>query len=993
MSPRLRTSVAHWLALMLGGLACATAAQTTLEEIPWSGDYILRSWGAHDGLPDLYIRGITRAPDGYLWLGAFDATASFDGERFTEIPATSGSRTSGTSTVITARDGSLWAATADGSLARLAKGVLHIEVPATHPSSDRPVLSLAEDGEGGIWKSSAQGGDVLRWKNGKIDSFHLEDGQDSVSLCTATNGVIWFTSYRHCGFFDGRKFQILALQGNGCGHLAAARAGGIWTVAGQQLFRFQEDGEFAAVADLSWLGGADQVSALFEDREGNLWIGTQGVGLIRFHDGKFERVSTPSPSIGCLYEDESGELWVGALGSGLGCVSPRKVFVHTAPPDRSPNPVGPRDPSVGAIAVDHNGLIWMAQGHSLVRATDATSRTFAVAPGWKGPNGIYAMRFTPDGEIWIASSGPRTMRCWKDGRFLTEVPLPGTIASFLPGKEPHQIWAALKPNKGIYEYRGTEFALVPGSSGIINPVALALDPQNRLWVGTMDGRVYSRTGARFEEAPMPDPKSGDMVAFLVPDGPDTVWIGCTVSGLYRWHAGRIDKLPSDAEFPIHNPIVLQIDQKGNFWFGTFLGLFRIPRAELEAVFDGRPSTSQPFAYGPNDGMPDAVGFHYGFLHSSLCMPNGHLWFGAILGGLEVLPENAHRASAPPAVLLEELLVRGKPIPLPAQGSSPIMLPAQPGPIQIRYTLPELRAPEQVGFRYRLLGLGDDSWSSNGTQRVVTFPNLPPGAYTFEVAAANPLDPVRPKIASLSFIVRAAWWQTLWFRFASASAAALAIAALVTFIVRRRMHDRIRRLEQEHALERERARIARDMHDELGARITQIMLINDAARQKAHVDFDQISEAIRSVSSTLDQIVWTTNPRNDTLEGLVDYVMEFAEEYLAPTDIELHLELPPEIPDRPLSSEKRHQMLLAVKEALNNAVKYSSAGQICIQIALQGNELRIVIKDDGCGFDSGKVPRMSNGLVNMRQRMQSIGGEARIESQPGSGTSVTLISRL
>lgn len=993
MSPRSRFSVAYWLAFMLGGFSCAAAAQSTLEEIPRSEDYILRTWGAHDGLPDLYIRGITQTPDGYLWLGAFDGTASFDGERFTEIPATSSSRTSGSSALITARDGTLWAAAADGSLARLANGALQVEIPATHPSSDRPVLSLAEDGEGGIWVNSAQGGDVLRWKNGKIGRFHLENGQDPIALCAATNGVVWFTSYKHCGFFDGRKFQYLPLPANGCGHLAAARAGGIWTVAGQQLLRFQEDGKFEAVADLSWLGGADQVAALFEDRAGNLWIGTQGVGLIRFHDGKFERVPTPSSSIGCLYEDKSGELWVGDLGIGLGCVSPRKVFVHTAPPDRSPNPVGPRDPSVGAMAVDDKGLIWMAQGHSLVRATDATNRTFAVAPGWKGPNGIYAMRSTPDGEIWIASSGPRTLRCWKDGRFLTEVPLPGTVASFLPGKEPHQIWAALKPNKGIYEYRGTEFAVVPGSSGIINPVALALDSQNRLWVGTMDGRVYFRTGEHFVEVPMPDPKPGDMVSFLVPDGRDRVWIGCTESGLYRWHAGRIDKLPSDASFPIHNPIVLQIDRKGNFWFGTFLGLLRVPRTDLEAVVDGRQSTLQPFAYGPNDGMPDAAGFHYGFLHSSLCMPNGHLWFGTILGGLEILPENASITSAPPGVILQEVLVRGKSVPLPLTESTPITLPAQPGPIQIRYTLPELRAPEQVGFRYRLLGLGDDSWSSNGTQRVATFPNLPPGDYTFEVAAANPLDPARPKMASLSFTVRAAWWQTLWFRIASALAAALAIATLVTVIVRRRMQARIRRLEQEHALDRERARIARDMHDELGARITQIMLINDAAKQKAHADFDQISEAIRSVSSTLDQIVWTTNPRNDTLEGLVDYVMEFAEEYLAPTDIELHLELPPEIPDRPLSSDKRHQMLLSVKEALNNAVKYSGARQICIHISLRGDELRIVIRDDGCGFECGNVPRMSNGLVNMRQRMQSIGGEARIESQPGNGTSVTLISRL
>ncbi|HEY8903376.1 MAG TPA: two-component regulator propeller domain-containing protein [Chthoniobacterales bacterium] len=964
-----------------------------MEDIPRSEDYLLRSWGAHDGMPDLYVRGITQTPDGYLWLAALDGTTSFDGVRFTEIPNTSASRINGSSAVLAARDGTLWVATGDnGSLARLKGGTLQIEIPGP-PNSDRPVVYLAEDAEGAIWVSTAKGGDVLRWKKGKADRFHAEDGQDPVSICAATNGVVWFTSYSHCGFFDGRKFQAFPLGAPGCGHLAPARAGGIWTVAGQQLLRFQENGRSVAVADLSWLGGADQVAALCEDREGNLWIGTQGVGLILFHDGKFERVPTPSPSIGCLYEDRSGDLWVGTLGGGLDCVSHRRIFTHMAPPDRSSNPVGPRDPGVGAMVVDDKGLIWMAQGHSLVRATDATNRTFTVAPGWTGPYGIYALGTTPNGEIWTGGSGPPMLRCWKDKRFLSEIPLPGALASFLLGGEPNQIRAALKPNRGIYEYRGKGFQLVPGSSGIENAIALALDAQKRLWVGTANGRVYFQAGGRFEEVPMPDPEPGDMVSFIVPDGRDTVWIGCIPSGLYRWREGRIDKLPSDAGLPLHDLIVLQIDEKGNFWFGTFLGLFRVPRADLEAVLDGRQSTMRSFAYGPSDGLPDGAGFHYGFLHTSLCMPDGHLWFGTMLGGLEVLPENTSRASAPPAVLIEELVVRGKSIAIPPHGSAALTLPPQPGPIQIRYTLPELRAPAQVGFRYRLLGLGDDSWSSNGTQRIATFPNLPPGAYTFEVAATNPLDPARPKTASLSFAVRAAWWQTLWFRIASALAAALAIAGLVTVIVRRRMQARIRRLEQEHALDRERARIARDMHDELGARITQIMLINDAAKQKAHPDFDQISEAIRSVSSTLDQIVWTTNPRNDTLEGLVDYIMEFAEEYLAPTSIELHLDLPPEIPDRPLSSDKRHQILLAVKEALNNAVKYSGAAQVCIQIAIRGDELRIVIKDDGCGFEAGNVPRTSNGLVNMRQRMQSIGGEAHIESQPGSGTSITLISRL
>jgi signal transduction histidine kinase/ligand-binding sensor domain-containing protein len=990
MFPLPRTLLARWLVLVLGAIPMGAVAQLELEGIPRSEDYILRSWVAQDGLPDVDISGIAQTPDGYLWLTGLDNLARFDGVRFTAIPASPGQ--SGFSAVLTGRNGTLWVVAGDGSLACLRGGRLQIEAPAS-PERAKSPTSLAEDADGAIWAGFRRSGEVVRWKGGEVTAFALGRKEEPIAVCSTAEGVIWFASTSHCGFFDGREFRSLPLDGAGCGYLAAARGGGVWTVAGQRLLRFRGEGKSEAVADLSWLGGTDQVTTLYEDREGNLWIGVRGVGLLRFRDGKFERVPNSFSFIGCVYEDRSGNLWVGTHGGGLDGLSRREIFVHFAPVDRSPKPVGPRDIRVGAVAVDGHGRVWMAQGQSLVRATDATNRTFELAPAWTEPADVYTLRTARSGGIWIGGGPhPHTLRLANEEHLEARLPLPATLASFLPGDEPQLIWAAVKPNPGVYESRGKDFTLIPESAGIADPVALAQDSQKRLWVGTVNGRVYFRDGARFVEAPMPDPRPGDMVTFLVPDGRDTVWIGCVDSGLYRWRAGRIDRFPPDAGLPTRGPRVLEIDPEGNFWLGTFLGLFRVPRAGLEAVLDGRESTVHPIACGPHNGMPAAAGFQYGFLPSSARTPNGHLWFGTTLGALEVVPKNIPSDTAPPAVLIEEILVRGKPLPLP-HGAAPLVLPPRPGPVQIRYTLPELNSPEQVHFRYRLLGPGEHTWSPSDGQRAATFTSLPPGRYIFEVAATQSLTPFQPRPASLAFVVRAAWWETLWFRLAVALAAAIAIAACVALLVRRRMHARLRRLEQEHALERERARIARDMHDELGARITQIMLINEAARQQPRPDLDRISEAIRSVSSTLDQIVWTTNPRNDTLEGLIDYVVEFAEEYLAPTGIELLLELPADIPECAVPSDKRHEMLLVVKEALNNIVKHAHASRVRICIQLRQHELHLAIADDGTGFQPGEVARTSNGLANMRHRMNSIGGEARIESQPGAGTTVTLTAKL
>jgi ligand-binding sensor domain-containing protein len=672
-----------------------------LESIPRSGDYILRSWVAQDGMPDAPIQGLAQTPDGYLWLAGAHVLMRFDGVRFTAFPESSGWKLNSTSTVLTARDGTLWAAFGEGSLTRLRDGRFQVVIPSSS-HRNRSILSLAEDAEGGIWASFSWGGDILRWKGGKTDSFQLREGGNPISLCSATNGVVWFTSYTRYGFFNGREFQFLPLADRGCGHLAASREGGMWTVAGRQLLHLWENGKTEVVAELSWLGEAAQVNALYEDREGNLWIGSQGAGgLVRFRDGKFERVPTSFFLIDHLYETRDGNLWVTTGGGSLDCLSPRQVLLHTAPVDRSPNPMGPRDIRVSSLAGDEQGRVWMTQGQSLVRATDATNRKFALAPGWRGPNGIFSLQATPSGEIWIGG-GPRGLRCWKDSRLQTEVPLPGSLASFLLGDAPHQTWTVVKPNPGVYEYRGKDFTLLPESAGIPNPVALALDPQKRLWVGTADGRVYYRQGTSFVEAPMPEPKPGDMVVFLVPDGPDTVWIGCDQSGLYRWRSGRIDKFPPDTGLPARNLRVLEIAPNGNFWFGALVGLIRVSRAELEAVLDGRQSTVQAVTYGPNLGMPATAGFHYGFLQSARTI-DGHLWFGTTLGGAEVIPEYVSASAAPPAVLIEEILVRGKSIPLPS-GSTSLVLPPRPGTIQIRYTLPELGALEQESFRFRMLVL-------------------------------------------------------------------------------------------------------------------------------------------------------------------------------------------------------------------------------------------------------------------------------------------------
>jgi signal transduction histidine kinase len=201
------------------------------------------------------------------------------------------------------------------------------------------------------------------------------------------------------------------------------------------------------------------------------------------------------------------------------------------------------------------------------------------------------------------------------------------------------------------------------------------------------------------------------------------------------------------------------------------------------------------------------------------------------------------------------------------------------------------------------------------------------------------------------------------------------------------------------LERERARISQDMHDDVGASLTRISILSDLARRKDDVTGEtkqwlgQISDTSRSVMEEMSQIIWALNPKNDTLAGLVAYLRRFAYEFLEPTTVKCAFDLPENLPDVALSVEVRRNIYLVVREALHNVMKHSGATRVNLRLRIEDFRFKIFIKDDGKGFDPGKLKFPGNGLVNMRKRMSDIGGEILIKSEPGSGTEIELIVSL
>ena len=290
----------------------------------------------------------------------------------------------------------------------------------------------------------------------------------------------------------------------------------------------------------------------------------------------------------------------------------------------------------------------------------------------------------------------------------------------------------------------------------------------------------------------------------------------------------------------------------------------------------------------------------------------------------------------------------------------------------------------------------------GGVHAVNYGRIPPGDYVFQVMAASPEGALTTEHATLAISIPTVFWKTPGFLTLAGLTGAGALATWVRHLTRRRLQRRLEQLEQQRALERERSRIAQDIHDDLGASLTRINLLSQSALGKlpdGHPAFDDAAR-IRSVANdltrALDEVVWAVNPRHDTLDSLVTYLADFTEEFLAGTGLRARMEIPVQLPAWPLAAGVRHNLFLAFKEALNNVVRHAEASEVRMTLTLLPREFRIALADNGRGFELGarngsvpaSAPATGNGLSNMRQRIEAIGGQFTVESQPGRGATVT-----
>jgi signal transduction histidine kinase len=367
--------------------------------------------------------------------------------------------------------------------------------------------------------------------------------------------------------------------------------------------------------------------------------------------------------------------------------------------------------------------------------------------------------------------------------------------------------------------------------------------------------------------------------------------------------------------------------------------------------------------------------------------------------VSVNPSRIQPNTNPPPVVIEAVLVDQQPQNTNGLRTPPpesVTVPAGGENLEIQFTSLNLAAAGRALFRYQLEGY-QTKMTLAGKDRFARYPNLPPGQYRFRVQARNEDGIWNLTGASLEVIVLPPFWKKWWFRAAVVAAVLGIIIATVHFISTQKLHRQLAGLRQQQALEKERARIARDIHDQVGASLTQLSLLGEMIQAdkdspgEAESHARQISQTARETAHELDEIVWTVNPSNDTLDGLVNYICKNAQEYLAVAGLRYRLDVPAQLPPAAISPEARHNVFLAAKEAVTNVVRHARASEAWLRLRLAPQSFTLEIEDNGRGPGGvgEKAAESRNGLRNMRKRMEDIGGEFFIGPGQQGGTLVRL----
>jgi signal transduction histidine kinase len=743
----------------------------------------------------------------------------------------------------------------------------------------------------------------------------------------------------------------------------------------------------------------NNVDLIFQDRAGNVWVGARNEIFGKWDGAHWQTVDVgdfidKSAAI-CMEEDAEGTLWVATEG-GLVQLRESSVVVYSTRDGLARN-------KVWSVCEGKNGEIWAGTERGLSqidRSGNISSIAFSGRAAGVPDRCVWPKR---GGGVWTAKNNIGLYACVGNNA------MPAATAELL---HTNQITCLGEGQTGLL-YVCTEAGVLgfrqdaplPWAEPEIRlPVpdvrSMVETPDGTLWMGT-DGNGLARIRhVEIKYFTQNDGLIGNHVWSILDSKDGTLWLG-TDKGLSRYRNGSFSSFTHRQGLLEDRVNCILADSDGYLWLSGLSGMYRIQAGELNAVADGGISRVYPFALGTADGLKNAE-TNGEKQPAGWKASDGRLWFPTMGGVVAIDPKKFPTHDKPPPVIIEQIIADGAVLnqnQTNSANSSPgykarsafyhPIAAGQGHVLEFQYTATSLVDSKRINFRYRLLG-ADSEWSKETMERSVRYLNLRPGNYRFQVMAGSRHNVWSSEPVEFAFSLAPYFWQTKAF-YGVSGAAVLAIAAGIQ-AYRLRWQQRLMKLEQQRALATERARIARDLHDDLGTALTGLALELDVIGRDPKPELPvihrlgQTAKRTRDLAERMREVVWSVNPRCDTVSSIASFLEQQIAQFLRADGIKVELDFPEDIPSLPIDGEARHQLALGVREALTNVIRHAHATNVILSLAIDKDSLIVKVRDNGRGLQASGTN--GDGLRNMQERLQSIGGTVDVSSEPGSGTTIT-----
>jgi signal transduction histidine kinase/ligand-binding sensor domain-containing protein len=976
--------------------------------------YAHTAWQFREGFTQGLIKAIAQTPDGYIWLGTEFGLFRFDGVRAEPWqPSLTGEQLPSKYVVClhVARDGTLWIGTIQG-LASWRDGKL-----TRYPDlTDLVISSILEDHNGTVWAGSysfAPPGKLCA-----IDGTNLHCYGSDGALGTGVTGL--YEDNHNALWVVGRdgvwrwkpgppRFYHMPFGTSSVQDLAEADDG---TLLIPLLGRLARLGGGKLETQYAYPAPARNTNAsiLLRDRDGGIWIGTEGAGVVHLHQGRADVFSQADGLSGdhvmSLFEDREGNVWVATLG---GLDRFRNFAIATYAEHEGLGTI----PGWGSVAAGQDGSIWMGTkdglrmwNHGEVtiygRAADHRSQSKTVwlpvrSVADRGLRDHVSVFVFADNTGRILVSTRYAFGYMENGRFVAIRGVPGGLVSSVAQNRRGDLWVA-NQDQGLLRLSrdGTVQQISWASIGHKDGAqSLAADlSTGGLWLGFNEGGVaYFSDGQIKESYGRAEGLGAGRVSALRFETDGTVW-AATDGGISRIKNGRVVTLTSKNGLPCDEALWITQDENHSFWVHMTCGLVRITRAELDAWATDSQRKVKTTVFDSSDGVTNvAVGFHAGtqVTRSS----DGKMWFQGFGGASVIDPQQLPSNKITPPVHIERITANDKTY----DASNGLRLPPRVRDLKIDYTALSFVAPEKVQFRYQL-ERQDRNWREVGNIREVQYSNLAPGNYVFRVTAANSSGVWNETGASLDFSIAPAYYQTTWFRALCVAAFAGLLWALYRY--------RLRQVQRQFAVGlevrvQERTRIARELHDTLLQSLHGLMFRFQAARNLFPRRPEEAMEALDQAIARTEQAITESQDAitdlrpmpaaSSDLGGLLMATGKELETIGNSNGTATTFALTVEGERRTLPPNLQDEVYRIALELLRNAFRHACARRVETEVRYDDEQLRVRIRDDGKGMDpdilkTGRPPGHW-GLLGAKERAQRIGAHLDIWSEVGAGTEIQL----